>query len=158
MKNKEEPSANSLRGNPSFSKETTGSLSRPGPTATAQTEQPALSDSIESLMERIVDEANVEAAWRNVKRNRGAPGPDGETIGEFFEQFRSRWPTIRNQLLDGTYEPSPVRRKVIDKPRWWQALARHSKRARPSDPSRHCTHPDPDLRSAFQRIELRVST
>ena len=116
MKNKEEPSANSLRGNPSFSKETTGSLSRPGPTAAAQAEQPALSDSIESLMERIVDEANMEAAWRNVKRNRGAPGPDGETIGEFFEQFRSRWPTIRNQLLDGTYEPSPVRRKVIDKP------------------------------------------
>ena len=115
MKNKEEPSANSLRGNPSFSKETTGSLSRPGPTAAAQAEQPALSDSIESFMERIVDEANIEAAWRNVKRNRGAPGPDGETIGEFFEQFRSRWPTIRNQLLDGTYEPSPVRRKVIDK-------------------------------------------
>jgi len=66
-------------------------------------------------MELIVDEANIEAAWRNVKGNRGAPGPDGITIGEFFETFRTGWPEIRQQLLDGTYEPSPVRRKSIDK-------------------------------------------
>ena len=126
MKYKEEPSAHSPRGNPSVQvdlyfpdddgTETTGSLSRPGPTAAARAEQPALSDSNESLMELIVDEANVEAAWKNVKRNRGAPGPDGETIDEFFEAFRHRWPQTRQQLLDGTYEPSPVRRKAIDKP------------------------------------------
>ena len=86
------------------------------------TEQPALRDSAESLMELIVDEANMEAAWRNVKRNRGAPGPDGETIDQFFEAFRHRWPEIRQQLLDGTYEPSPVRRKAIDKPDGGQRL------------------------------------
>jgi RNA-directed DNA polymerase len=125
MKNKEEPSAHSMRGNPSVQvdlhfaddagTETTGSLSRPGSTATARAEKPTLSDSPESLMELIVDDANIEAAWRNVKRNRGAPGPDGITIGEFFETFRHRWPEVRQQLLDGTYEPSPVRRKTIDK-------------------------------------------
>ena len=53
MKNKEEPSANSQRGNPSgqvdldrsgdAGPETTGSLSRPGRTAAARAEQPALS-------------------------------------------------------------------------------------------------------------------
>jgi RNA-directed DNA polymerase len=126
MKNKEEPSANSSRGNPwvqvdlyfpdDQSTETTGSLSRPGLTAEARAEKPALREDTESLMEQIVDDAIIERAWRNVKRNRGAPGPDGETIGEFFEQFRSRWPSIRQQLLDGSYEPSPVRRKVADKP------------------------------------------
>jgi len=125
MKNKEEPSAHSQRGNPSVQVdlnfpddagiETTGSLSRPGLTAAARAEKPALSDSTESLMELVVDDANIEAAWRNVKRNRGAPGPDGITIGEFFETFRQRWPEVRQQLLDGTYEPSPVRRKTIDK-------------------------------------------
>ncbi|MCG8649200.1 MAG: group II intron reverse transcriptase/maturase [Pirellulales bacterium] len=73
-------------------------------------------------MEKIVDEANIERAWKNVKRNRGAPGPDGETIGEFLEAFRDRWPEIRQQLLDGTYEPSPVRRKTIDKPDGGQRL------------------------------------
>jgi len=132
MKYREEPSACSPRENPSVQvdlyfpddagTETTGSLSRPGPTAAAHAEQPALSDSTESLMEVIVDEANIEAAWKNVKRNRGAPGPDGETINEFFEAFRHRWPEIRQQLLDGTYEPSPVRRKAIDKPDGGQRL------------------------------------
>ena len=81
----------------------------------------------------------------NVRRNRGAPGPDGETIGEFFENFRSRWPSIRDQLLDGTYEPSPVRRKTIAKPDGGQRLLRHSKRARKADPGRHRPDPDPDL-------------
>jgi len=96
--------------------ETTGSPSRPGDTAAACAEQPALSDSTESLMQQVVDDANLEAAWKNVKRNRGAPGPDGITIANFPEWFRPRWPTIRQQLLDGTYRPDPVRRKTIDKP------------------------------------------
>jgi RNA-directed DNA polymerase len=126
MKNKEEPSANSRRENPSWQvdlnrsgdvgQETTGSLSRPGRTVAARAEQPALSDSHESLMELVVKPANIEAAWKNVKANRGAPGPDGITLAEFPEWFRPRWDTIRQQLLDGTYRPQPVRRVSIDKP------------------------------------------
>ena len=132
MKNKEEPSADSSPRNPSgqvqlnfpvdVGLETTGSPPRPEANAKAHAEKPALSEDPESLMELIVDDANIEAAWRNVRRNRGAPGPDGETIGEFFENFRSRWPSIRDQLLDGTYEPSPVRRKTIAKPDGGQRL------------------------------------
>ena len=132
MKNKEEPSMNSSRGNPSeqadlyrsgvVGSETTGSLSRPGRTVTARTEQPALSLFPKSLMEAVVDEANLETAWKNVKANRGAPGPDGVTITEFPAWFRSRWPRIRQQLLDGTYRPDPVRRKAIDKPDGGQRL------------------------------------
>jgi len=69
-----------------------------------------------SLMERIVDEANMEAAWKRVKTNGGAPGPDGVTIDEFFDTFRHHWPDVRRQLLEGTYRPTPVRRKSIPKP------------------------------------------
>ena len=126
MKNKEEPSVNSRRGNTCeqadlnrsdcVGPQTTGSLSRPGRTVAARTEQPALSDFSELLMERIVDPANMETAWKNVRANRGAPGPDGITITEFPEWFRSRWDGIRQQLLDGTYRPEPVRRVAIDKP------------------------------------------
>ena len=122
MKNKEEPSANSLRGNHSSTEETAGSLSRPGSTVTAQVEQPALSLFPESLMEAVVDTANMETAWKNVKANRGAPGPDGITIAEFPDWFRPRWPDTRQQLLDGTYRPEPVRRKTIDKPDGGQRL------------------------------------
>ena len=122
MKNKEESSTDSLRGNHSSTEETTGSLSRPGSTAAAQVEQPALSLFPETLMGAVVDTANMETAWRNVKANRGAPGPDGITIAEFPDWFRPRWPDIRQQLLDGTYRPDPVRRKTIDKPDGGQRL------------------------------------
>lgn len=126
MKNKEEPLANSRRGNPpvqvelyfpdDVGTEPTGSLSRPGLTAVAHAEQPALSDSTESLMQQVVAESNLETAWKNVKRNRGAPGPDGITIDAFPAWFRSRWPQLRDQLLDGSYRPDAVRRKTIAKP------------------------------------------
>jgi hypothetical protein len=69
MKNKEESSTDSLRGNPSSTEETTGSLSRPGLTVAAQVEQPALSLFPETLMEAVVDRANMETAWKNVKPN-----------------------------------------------------------------------------------------
>ena len=122
MKNKEEPSINSPRGNHSSTEETAGSLSRTGSTVAAPVEQPALSLFPESLMEAVVDSANMEAAWKNVKANRGAPGPDGITIAEFPDWFRPRWSEIQQQLLDGTYRPGPVRRKTIDKPDGGQRL------------------------------------
>lgn len=126
MKNKEEPSIGSTSGNPSrpadrhnpgcASMETTGSIVRQDGAASAQVEKPALSLLPESLIEAVVDQANVEQAWRNVKANRGAPGPDGITLTDFPDWFRLHWPAIRSQLLDGTYRPSPVRRVSIDKP------------------------------------------
>jgi len=37
------------------------------------------------------------------------------TIKEFEAWAREHWPRVRQQLLDGTYQPSPVRRKTIPK-------------------------------------------
>jgi len=73
-------------------------------------------DENQTLMEQIVDEVNLEMAWARVKANGGAPGPDGITVKEFPKWFQPRWETIRRQLLDGTYRPSPARRVSIDKP------------------------------------------
>jgi RNA-directed DNA polymerase len=81
----------------------------------ALVEKPALNKNLDHLMERIVDQANFESAWKNVKANRGAAGPDGITLGEFFETFGQHWPETRRQLLEGTYRPGPVRRKSISK-------------------------------------------
>jgi len=83
--------------------------------ATADTDTRAL-NSNHLLMERIVDRANMEQAWRNVKANRGAPGADGVTLELFAETFASQWPLVRQQLLEGTYQPGPSRRKSIPKP------------------------------------------
>ena len=68
------------------------------------------------LMEKIVDTDNLVRAWNKVRSNRGAPGPDGITIADFPDHCREHWPVIKQQLLDGTYQPSPARRKSIDKP------------------------------------------
>jgi RNA-directed DNA polymerase len=87
-------------------------------TGSARSDQPTLDPSEPhgpDLMEQIVSTSNLDRAWRRVKRNRGAPGPDGITIKEFEPWARTHWAESRQQLLDGTYRPQPVRRKVIKK-------------------------------------------
>lgn len=69
-----------------------------------------------NLMARIVDSANVLQAWKRVKSNQGAPGSDGMSLEEFPDYAREHWPRIRQSLLNGTYQPLPVRRVVIAKP------------------------------------------
>ena len=92
-------------------------LFRTEPTDPALTDQPALDVSPEdALMELIVSPRNLQRAWRQVKGNRGAPGPDGMTIAEFEDWAHENWAMVRQQLLEGTYQPQPVRRKTIPKP------------------------------------------
>ena len=82
-------------------------LLRPESTDPASVDQPALDASpVDALMEQVVAVDNLEQAWRQVRRNRGAPGPDGMTVGQFEAWAREHWPRVRQQLLDGTYRPS----------------------------------------------------
>ena len=55
-------------------------------------------------------------AWKRVKANKGAPGVDGMCVEEFPEFVRNNWDSIRESLLAGTYQPSPVKRVEIPKP------------------------------------------
>lgn len=70
----------------------------------------------ENLMEAVVSQENATQAWKAVKRNRGAPGIDRMTTEELRDHIRRHWEEIRAKLLEGTYVPSPVRRKEIAKP------------------------------------------
>ena len=93
-----------------------GQLLRTELTGLARNDQPALdASSVDALMELVVEPSNLDRAWRRVKRNRGAAGPDGMTIKEFEPWVRANWKTVRQQLFDGTYRPGPVRRKTIRK-------------------------------------------
>ena len=67
------------------------------------------------LMEQLVDPPNLDREWRRVKANRGALGPDGMTSKAFENWCPEHWPAVQQQLLDGTYRPSPVQRKTIEK-------------------------------------------
>jgi RNA-directed DNA polymerase len=66
-------------------------------------------------MEAIVERANLKKALARVKSNKGASGIDGMTIDELVPYLKEHWPTIRAQLLDGSYKPQPVRRVEIPK-------------------------------------------
>lgn len=67
-------------------------------------------------MEAICDPDNIEAALCAVVRNRGAPGVDGITVKQLPGILAARWPEIEDQLLQGRYQPQPVRRVEIPKP------------------------------------------
>jgi RNA-directed DNA polymerase len=82
----------------------------------ARSEQLSLGFVADNLMEQIVSADNIKRAWQRVRSNRGAAGVDGVTVTAFAEHVREVWPTVRRQLLDGTYGPQPVRRKAIPKP------------------------------------------
>jgi len=68
------------------------------------------------LLEQALARANMAAAWKRVKANKGGAGVDGRTVQATGEWLRSAWPAIRESLLDGSYRPSPVRRVSIPKP------------------------------------------
>jgi RNA-directed DNA polymerase len=70
----------------------------------------------EKLMEQVADPANLNIAWKRVRENGGAPGIDGITIAAFLEHAKPRAETLRRELLEGIYRPSPLRRVKIPKP------------------------------------------
>src|ERR1700722_11383348 len=77
------------------------------------TETPA---SANRLMEEVCERENLKEALRRGKANQGSAGVDGMTVGGISDYLKQHWPAIREQLLNGTYEPKPVRRVEIPKP------------------------------------------
>src|SRR5262247_368214 len=75
-------------------------------------ERPAVAG---SSMEAVVERENLKQALAQVKRNKGAAGIDGLSVDDLPAYLKEHWPTIRAQLLEGTYKPQPVRRVEIPK-------------------------------------------
>ena len=67
-------------------------------------------------MEAICDRGNLWKALTQVRGNKGSPGVDGMTIHDLPGYLKEHWPAIREQLLQGTYQPQPVKRVEIPKP------------------------------------------
>jgi len=66
-------------------------------------------------MERVVERGNALAALKRVRQNKGSPGVDGMTVDELPKHLKENWQAIRAQLLEGTYQPLPVREAEIPK-------------------------------------------
>jgi RNA-directed DNA polymerase len=70
----------------------------------------------EGMWEQIFSRDNLMTALKRVQKNGGAPGVDGMTVEELPDHLRVHWPSIREKLEAGRYEPSPVKRVEIPKP------------------------------------------
>ena len=61
-----------------------------------------------SLMEAVVESENMRAAYRRVLSNKGAAGVDDMPVAALKAQLALHWPRIRQELLEGSYQPQPV--------------------------------------------------
>ena len=68
------------------------------------------------LLEKILDRNNMNLAYKRVKANKGSHGVDGMTVDELLQYLKQNGKSIKQEILEGTYCPKPVRRVEIPKP------------------------------------------
>lgn len=68
-----------------------------------------------SLMEQILSNENLNAAYLQVVRNKGAAGVDGMEYTELQKHLSENGENIKEQLRTRKYKPQPVRRVEIPK-------------------------------------------
>lgn len=67
-------------------------------------------------MEAVVGRENMRRGLKRVESNRGAPGMDQMPVTQLRQHLKEHWPRIKEDLLEGRYQPAPVRRVEIPKP------------------------------------------
>jgi group II intron reverse transcriptase/maturase len=90
-----------------------GGRSVEGPTAARGSGHPGKGG--DGLMERVLSRPNLKAALKRVRKNKGSPGVDGMTTEGLLPYLWENWARIREELLAGRYQPSPVLRRQIPK-------------------------------------------
>ncbi len=68
------------------------------------------------LLEAILNRENLNEAYKQVKRNHGAPGIDGMTVEAALPWLKEHKEELLQSIREGRYQPRPVRRKEIPKP------------------------------------------
>lgn len=91
------------RGNPAKASSTTAREEQPNP-------------STMQLMEAVVERSNMILALRRVEKNKGSAGIDEMSVHELRSYLKEHWPKIKEELLEGSYQPAAVRRLEIAKP------------------------------------------
>lgn len=69
-----------------------------------------------NLLEVILSKDNLNVAYLQVKRKKGAAGIDGMKVGEMLEWLKGNKEGFLTSLRNGKYKPQPVRRVEIPKP------------------------------------------
>lgn len=69
-----------------------------------------------NLLEKILSSDNMNAAYKQVVRNKGSHGIDGMKVDELLPYLKENGNNLIEELKAGTYRPKPVRRVEIPKP------------------------------------------
>lgn len=69
-----------------------------------------------SLIDKVYSEKNLRSAFARVKRNKGKPGVDHQTIEMFEADLEANIQHLSRTLRDETYRPQAIRRVMIPKP------------------------------------------
>jgi RNA-directed DNA polymerase len=67
------------------------------------------------LLEEILSRENLNRAYKQVKRNKGAHGVDGMEVEHLLQYLKDNGDELVKLVLDGKYRPNPVRRVEIPK-------------------------------------------
>lgn len=67
------------------------------------------------LLEQILSRDNLNQAYKQVKRNKGAHGVDGMEVEDLLQYLKDHGEELKKFVLDGKYRPNPVRRVEIPK-------------------------------------------
>lgn len=67
------------------------------------------------LLEKILSKDNLNNAYKQVYKNKGASGVDGITVEELFSYIKKHKDEILWQIRNRKYKPQPVRRVLIPK-------------------------------------------
>lgn len=70
---------------------------------------------MEGLLEQILTSENLNRAYKQVKKNRGAGGIDGMQVDELLPFLKDNQMKLVQSIRDGKYRPKPVRRVEIPK-------------------------------------------
>lgn len=68
-----------------------------------------------TLLEAMLNDSNLELAYAQVKRNKGASGVDGMEVSQLKEYLDIHLEEIKEKIRSKTYKPQPVRRVEIPK-------------------------------------------
>lgn len=67
------------------------------------------------FLERILSRENLNNAYKQVKKNKGAHGVDGMEVEHLLQYLKDNGDELVRLVLDGKYHPNPVRRVEIPK-------------------------------------------
>jgi group II intron reverse transcriptase/maturase len=96
-------------GVPDTDRSVSGARAVPKSQNTTAQELPAMT------IKEVASEPNLRSAFQKVASNKGAPGPDRQSIDELRKHFDDVLPVLHRELLDGSYRPGNIRRVWIPK-------------------------------------------